>query len=59
MLILRVLAIFLALNTGAVLTGCDSDGPAESAGERIDNAADEAGDKIEEACEDATGKDCD
>lgn len=59
MLILRALAIFMALSTGAVLTGCDNDGPAESAGERIDNAADDAGDKIEEACEDATGKDCD
>jgi len=59
MLILRILAVFMVLSTGSVLTGCNNDGPAESAGERIDNAADKAGDTIEEACEDATGKDCD
>jgi hypothetical protein len=59
MLILRILAVFMVLSTGSVLTGCNNDGPAESAGERIDNAADKTGDAIEEACEDATGKDCD
>lgn len=60
MLILRVLAILFALGNGVLVTGCDShDGPAESAGERLDDAADKAGDKIEEACEDATDKDCD
>lgn len=34
------------------LSGCDSQqGPAEKAGEKIDNAAEQAGEKIEEAGE--------
>ena len=60
MLILRIFAILMALGGGVAVTGCDSnDGPAESAGKRVDDAADKAGDKIEEACEDVTDKDCD
>jgi hypothetical protein len=31
------------------LPGCEKQGPAEQAGESIDNAAENAGDKIEEA----------
>ncbi len=31
------------------LPGCEQQGPAERAGENIDNAVEEAGDKIEEA----------
>ncbi len=33
-----------------MLTGCDTnDGPAEKAGEKVDNAVDNAGNKLEEA----------
>jgi predicted small secreted protein len=52
-----ILAAFLA-------SGCDNDGPAERAGERIDSAADEVGDAVEDACEeikegvDAEDRDC-
>lgn len=38
-------ALFLAL------PGCEQQGPAEQAGESIDNAAERAGDKIEETGE--------
>lgn len=31
-----------------VLVGCDDEGPAEEAGEKIDDAAEEAGDKLED-----------
>ena len=44
------------LPLGFVLAGCD-DGPAENAGEAVDDAAEEAGDAAEdagEAAEDAT-----
>ncbi|MDT8384336.1 MAG: hypothetical protein RRB22_07970 [Gammaproteobacteria bacterium] len=40
---LVVIALFVAL------PGCEKQGPAEKAGESIDNAAEKAGDKIEEA----------
>lgn len=42
-------ALLAAAAMGFVLTGCDQDGPAEQAGEKIDNAVEKAGDKIEEA----------
>lgn len=46
----NTLGTLLAAATMAfVLTGCDQDGPAEQAGEKIDNAVEKAGDKIEEA----------
>jgi len=43
-------AMFLALSVG-VLAGCEQEGPAEEAGEEIDEAVEEAGDKMEEAGE--------
>ena len=69
MLKARIFAILLATFGALSLAGCDNDGPAENAGERMDNAyentkenvkdaADDAGDAIEDACEDATDKDC-
>lgn len=42
------LVLFMVLGGGAFLTGCDQ-GPAEEAGEEIDDAADDAGDAIEDA----------
>ena len=51
-----VLALVLA---GALLAGCENDGPAEQLGENIDDATDEIrdagediGNEIEDACED-------
>lgn len=44
-------ALLFALGGGAVLTGCEEQGPAEEAGEEIDEAAEEAGDAIDEAAE--------
>jgi outer membrane lipoprotein-sorting protein len=54
-------ALLLALSVG-MLAGCEEQGPAEEAGEEIDEAVEEAGDDMEEAAEevedevdDATG----
>lgn len=45
-------ALLLALSVG-VLAGCEDQGPAEEAGENIDEAMEEAGDEIEDAADDA------
>jgi hypothetical protein len=42
-------ALLLALGGGVALTGCEEQGPAEKAGEKIDDAVEDAGDKIDEA----------
>ena len=54
-------ALLLALSV-SLLAGCEDQGPAEEAGENVDEAMEEAGDKMEEAKEnvedemdDATG----
>lgn len=49
-------ALLFALGGGAVLTGCEEDGPAEEAGESIDEAIDDAGDAIEDAGDDIEDK---
>ena len=52
-----VTAVVLSLIGGGGLgvTGCEEErGPAERAGEKIDEAAEEAGDKAEEAVDEAT-----
>ncbi|MCH8550847.1 MAG: hypothetical protein LAT62_02855 [Natronospirillum sp.] len=41
------LAALLALGAGGLVAGCDS-GPAEDAGESIDDAVDDTGDAIED-----------
>jgi hypothetical protein len=41
-------SLALGLGTMAVV-GCDDDGPAERAGEKVDRAADRAGDKVKDA----------
>jgi predicted small lipoprotein YifL len=43
----------LLLTTFVGLTACQEKGPAEKAGENIDNAVEEAGDKIEDATDNA------
>lgn len=40
--------ILLALFSASALTGCEDPGPAEQAGQDIDEAVEEAGDKLEE-----------
>lgn len=53
MKLLKLFALPLIVLTAALtLTACN-DGPAEQAGEKIDNAATDAGNAIEDACEDA------
>lgn len=46
-------ALLFALGGGAVLTGCEEQGPAEEAGEEIDEAVEDAGEEIDEAAEEA------
>lgn len=49
-----LLAALLGIATTLSLSACDTeDGPAENAGEQIDEAADEAQDAVEEAGEEA------
>lgn len=45
------LALMLTLTLGG-LAACDDDGPAEEAGENIDQAADNVGDSVEEMGDD-------
>ena len=45
----------LTVPLALLLTACDSQGPAERAGERIDESIEEAGDRIENATDDAGG----
>ena len=44
-------ALLFALGGGAVLTGCEDQGPAEEAGEEIDEAVEDAGDAVEDAAD--------
>lgn len=46
----------LLLTTFIGLTACQEKGPAEKAGESIDNAVENMGDKIEDATDEAGGK---
>jgi len=45
--------IAIALLSLLALSACEQKGPAERAGEQIDNAVERAGDKIENATDDA------
>lgn len=46
------LAFCLVFAGGGMLTACSEQGPAEKAGENIDNAVDDTGDAINEAADD-------
>lgn len=57
-----LLSVFLGL---VFIGGCDRDGPAERAGEAIDEGVEnaeekarEVGNKVEDACEDVTKENC-
>lgn len=43
------LLILLGAAGAIALTACEKKGPAEKAGEKLDNAVEDAGDKIEDA----------
>jgi len=51
---LALITLFLTAFIG--LTACQEKGPAEKAGENIDNAVEDMGDKIEDATDDAGEK---
>lgn len=48
-------ALLLALSVG-MLAGCQDQGPAEEAGENIDEAVEKAGDEMEEAADEIEDK---
>jgi hypothetical protein len=58
---LTIATLFL---TALLAAGCEQEGPAERAGEKLDDAATDVGNAIEDACEDvkegagADDKDC-
>jgi MT0933-like antitoxin protein len=45
------LILLMAATLGTGLTACEKKGPAEKAGEHIDNALDKAGDKVDQAAD--------
>lgn len=49
-------AIMAIVTSGAFVTACEKEGPAERMGSKVDEAAEDAGDKMEDACEDAKEK---
>lgn len=49
MRIIRVFCAVLSLATALSVAACEKKGPAERAGEKIDNAVDKAGDKVKDA----------
>lgn len=60
-----MIRLLLPLVLMAAIVGCENEGPAERAGENLDEAAesvrDEArdmGNRVEDACEEATGENC-
>ena len=53
-LTLGILAVLTVMIVG--LAACEKKGPAEAAGEKIDNAAEKAGEKIDHAAEKAADK---
>lgn len=50
-LLIRALLMAFALSTFGLVAGCDNQGPAEEAGEALDDSVEEAGDSIEDATE--------
>jgi len=48
-LIRKVLLLVCGLMLGFSLSSCEKKGPAEKAGEKVDNAIEKAGDKAEKA----------
>lgn len=52
----HIAAIMMIAGTPLALTACDREGPAERAGEKIDDAAEKTADKIEDAKDKAADK---
>ncbi|WP_438969672.1 hypothetical protein [Methylophaga sp.] len=49
----RALMLMFAISSFGLLAACDNDGPAEEAGEQIDETIEEAGDTMEDAADEA------
>lgn len=47
----RIFPVLTLAALGAVFAGCEQEGPAERAGEKIDEAVEQAGDTIEQAAD--------
>ena len=47
----RLLSLTVLIPLAGVLAACDNDGPAEEAGEAIDETADEVGDAVDDAAD--------
>ena len=50
--LLALLLLLVLASAGATLTACDDQGPAEEAGEEIDDTMDDAGDEIDDTFDD-------
>lgn len=48
---LPLVPLLMSACFAATLLGCENEGPAEQAGERIDNTVEKAGDKLEDTGE--------
>jgi len=46
---IRVTLAALAVASALTVSACETDGPAERAGEKVDNAVDDAGDAVKDA----------
>jgi len=46
---LKILTVIAVLGLGGALGACDDSGPAEEAGEAVDDAVEDTGDAIEDA----------
>lgn len=49
-------AIMAIVGSGAFLTACEKEGPAERMGSKMDEAAEDVGNEIEDACEELKDK---
>ncbi|MCF8034858.1 MAG: antitoxin [Desulfarculaceae bacterium] len=47
--LVMTLALALTLGGAVLMMGCESEGPAEKAGKKVDQAVEKAGEKVEEA----------
>lgn len=56
MMKIKLVIIMLLLAGSAWLSGCEQKGPAERAGENVDQTLDNAGDNVEDAGEDMQEK---
>ena len=51
--IIRSFLLAIVFGAAVVITGCDDQGPAEEAGEKVDETVEDAGEALEDAGEEA------